>query len=53
MCHRGPFAAGNFDIPGMPSFNPMMLLHGEEEITIHNPLKIDTKYTVDEKIVDF
>lgn len=29
-CHRGPFADGDFDIPGIPPFNPMMLLHGEE-----------------------
>jgi hypothetical protein len=38
VCHRGPFADGDFDIPGIPAFNPMMLLHGEEEITIHSPL---------------
>lgn len=30
VCHRGPFADGDFDVPGIPAFNPMMLLHGEE-----------------------
>lgn len=52
VCHRGPFAAGDFDIPGIPPFNPMQLLHGEETITIEKPLKHDTKYIVQEKIVD-
>jgi hypothetical protein len=31
----------------------MMLLHGEEELTVHKPLQIDTKYTVSEKMADF
>jgi hypothetical protein len=53
VCHRGPFADGDFDVPGIPTFNPMMLLHGEEEITVHKPLQIDTKYTVSEKMADF
>ena len=52
VCHRGPFADGDFDIPGVPSFNPMTLLHGEEQITIERPLKLDTKYTIQEKIAD-
>lgn len=52
VCHRGPFAAGDFDIPGIPQFNPMNLLHGEETITIEQPLKSDTKYIVTEKITD-
>ena len=30
----------------------MQLLHGEETITIEKPLKHDTKYVVQEKIVD-
>ncbi len=42
VCHRGPFADGDFDIPGVPPFNPMQLLHGEETITIEKPLKVDT-----------
>lgn len=52
VAHRGPFADGQFDIPGMPAFNPMQLLHGEETITIEKPLKIDTKYLIQEKVVD-
>jgi 3-hydroxyacyl-CoA dehydrogenase/3a,7a,12a-trihydroxy-5b-cholest-24-enoyl-CoA hydratase/multifunctional beta-oxidation protein/peroxisomal enoyl-CoA hydratase 2 len=52
VCHRGPFAEGDFDVPGIPPFNPMMLLHGEEQQIIHNELKVDTKYIVQEKIVD-
>jgi hypothetical protein len=30
----------------------MQLLHGEETITIEKPLKVDTKYVIQEKIVD-
>lgn len=46
VCHRGPFAGGDFDVPGIPPFNPMQLLHGEETITIEKPLKVDTKYVI-------
>ena len=46
VCHRGPFADGDFDIPGIPPFNPMQLLHGEETITIEQPFKVDTKYVI-------
>lgn len=53
VCHRGPFAEGDFYIPGIPEFNPMMLLHGEEEIIIHAPLECDVKYSVQEKVADF
>lgn len=45
-CHRGPFADGDFDIPGIPAFNPMQLLHGEETITIETPIKPDTQYVI-------
>jgi hypothetical protein len=45
-CHRGPFSDGDFDIPGVPAFNPMQLLHGEETITIDQPFKTDTKYVI-------
>lgn len=30
----------------------MMLLHGEEQLTIHEPVKTDTKYIIQEKMVD-
>lgn len=45
-CHRGPFADGDFDVPGIPPFNPMQLLHGEETITIDTPFKPDTQYVI-------
>ena len=52
VCHRGPFADGDFDIPGVPAFNPMMLLHGEEEATFFKPLVPGDKYIVEEKMAD-
>ena len=53
VCHGGPFAAGDFALPGMPAFNPMQLLHGEESIKCFKPLEPGSKYEVTEKIIDF
>jgi len=52
VAHRGPMSKGVFEIPGMPEFNPMMLLHGEESVTFVKPLMPDTKYRVNETIAD-
>lgn len=52
VCHRGPMAEGNMDLPGIPAFNPMMLLHGEETLTIETPVKPDVNYEVVERLVD-
>ena len=30
--------------PGIPEFNPMMLLHGEQSLTIHQPIRDSTRY---------
>jgi len=38
--------------PGMPKFNPMMLLYGEENIEIISPITPDVKLRVEERIVD-
>jgi peroxisomal enoyl-CoA hydratase 2 len=38
VAHRGPMSKGVFEIQGMPEFNPMMLLHGEESVTFVKPL---------------
>ena len=38
--------------PGLPKFNPMNLVHGEEQMTIFKPLQIDTEYTITETIID-
>ena len=39
-------------IPGMPEFNPMMLLHGEEQIEIHQPVLPDTTVLCQETVAD-
>lgn len=52
VCHRGPFAEGQFEIEGVPQFNPMTLLHGEESLTVHKPLNPEGKYVVQEKLAD-
>lgn len=38
--------------PGMPEFNPMMLLHGEELIRSLKPLQQDNTYYVDAELED-
>lgn len=53
ICHRGPFGEGNYDIPGVPAFNPMMLVYGEEEVIFVRPLKQNTKYVVNEFMKDY
>lgn len=42
----------SFKVPGLPDFNPMMLLHGEEDVQFHKPLKHGTTYTVQESVAD-
>ncbi|CDW86948.1 like domain containing protein [Stylonychia lemnae] len=37
-------------VEGMPAFNPMMLLYGEENIEIIKPMTVDTKLRVEERI---
>jgi len=53
VAHRGPFADGDFSVPGVPAFNPMMLLHGEEQVIFEKPLVPGEKYLVEENIADF
>ena len=53
VCHRGPFSEGNFDVEGIAPFNPMMLLHGEEELTILKPLKHNNHYVINERLIDY
>lgn len=40
------------DCPGMPDFNPMMLLHGEEKVIAHSPFQIDKEYIVETELAD-
>ena len=49
IAHRGGFGMA---IPGVPSFNPMMLLHGEETVEIFKPMEVDTKVVVTDTLVD-
>lgn len=52
LSHRGPYLEGDFTTPGLPDFNPMHLLHGEENLIIEKPLVPDKKYVVHEHIAD-
>lgn len=38
--------------PGLPAFNPMMLLHGEENLEIFKPILPGMKLTVEEQLLD-
>jgi len=50
--HSGEVGAGNFDIEGVPKFNPMMILHGEESVYFIKPIESGVKYTVTDKVSD-
>lgn len=38
--------------PGMPAFNPMLLLHGEQSVSSFRPMKKAIKYIIKTDIVD-
>jgi hypothetical protein len=50
LAHRGSIE--DLSIPGVPEFNPMMLLHGEEKVEVYKPIDVDSIVTCQEKIVD-
>merc|ERR1711957_1112921 len=50
--HAGEVGMGNFDIEGMPKFNPMMILHGEESVYFIKPIESGVKYSVTDKVSD-
>jgi len=49
--HGNP--SGIFNTPGIPQFNPMMLLHGEETLEIFKPILPGMKVVCQEKLADF
>ena len=50
MGHRGDLA--DLKVPGVPDFNPLMILHGEEKVEMYSPIEQDTTVVVHETIVD-
>lgn len=50
LAHRSGEAL--LSIPGIPEFNPMMLLHGEEKVEIFEPIAVDSTVVVKEYIHD-
>ena len=52
MAHRGAISNAGFSGIGIPSFNPMMILHGEEKIEIVSPIEAGTTVLAYEKIID-
>ena len=50
LAHRGDLAA--MSIPGVPEFNPMMLLHGEEKVEVYAPIEVDTTVVCQESVID-
>ena len=53
VCHRGAFGEGNYDVEGIPHFNPMMLVYAEEEVEFVRPIKQNTKYAIQDKMKDY
>lgn len=50
LAHRSSLVGST--IPGMPSFNPMMLLHGEESLEILKPIEPEMNLIIQESIAD-
>jgi len=50
LAHRNMEAA--MSLPGVPQYNPMMLLHGEETVEVFKPLEADTTVVVQDTLVD-
>jgi hypothetical protein len=52
MAHRGALTNAGVAGIGIPSFNPMMILHGEERVEIVSPIEAGTTVLVHEKLID-
>jgi len=39
-------------VPGIPSFNPMSLLHGEEVLEVFSPIEADSTLLVEGSVAD-
>jgi len=51
--HKGQLGSvTEYNVPGLPKFNPMILLHGEQRLEIIRPLKHDVKYVTKSTIYD-
>lgn len=50
MAHQDYSAFMN--TPGLPDFNPIMILHGSEEVNVIKPLEPGRKYKVTERAKD-
>lgn len=44
VLHRTDLLTALTTSPGMPNFNPMMLLHGEQRNTLFRPIRADATY---------
>ena len=44
LAHRGELSM--LSVEGMPKFNPMMLLHGEEKVEMYAPIEVDSTVEV-------
>lgn len=38
--------------PGVPQFDPLMLVHGEEHLSVYKQVEVDKTYEVHEEIID-
>eukprot|EP00356_Strombidium_inclinatum_P002526 CAMPEP_0170478774 /NCGR_PEP_ID=MMETSP0208-20121228/239_1 /TAXON_ID=197538 /ORGANISM="Strombidium inclinatum, Strain S3" /LENGTH=292 /DNA_ID=CAMNT_0010751085 /DNA_START=14 /DNA_END=892 /DNA_ORIENTATION=- len=50
IAHRQ--SGANLTVPGIPAFNPMVLLHGEESLEVFSPIESDTTVLVEDTLVD-
>jgi len=46
------FDVPEIDMPGIPNFNPMQILHGEESMYFEKPIQPNMKYKTSQKLID-
>ena len=50
IAHR--MSLEDLSIPGVPAFNPMMLLHGEESLEVFKPIEAETTLVAQDELID-
>ena len=52
FAHQNPWRMGGYVSPGLPAFDPMKLLHGEETLEVFKPLTPGSTFIVKQDILD-
>ncbi len=51
IAHRGPLELERLG-EGIEDYNPMLMLHGDEQVIFHKPLEVGKTYVCSERVID-